>query len=308
MNSSAASTTSRSTTSSHRSVSCSGRSTGGTAPKPMPMAIMRNAHEVIRGAMKDIHTMLEKDDFESARALWYQFNRFSDLHMRMEEGLKKANAKGLFQLVDDHADGAAKKAGLRHHHSNLYELEEDMVDIFERAPDIQRAKEVYPYFLEENYAHLKEEEDILMPAISKMMKKGVNIKKYIKSDILPVLLHKEGDLEFFLKFGNEVLERHDNVEGKPRVRVFDHAFWALASGEEWAEWSVWIQESLSPEKYAEVHAAISAWKEEQAAKKKAKNDQKELDKLAKAAAPPLLNISMAPKATLFSKIFGKPAA
>lgn len=309
MVSSAASVTSRTSNSTSTSSTRGGdgSSSSGGAPKPMPMAIMRNGHEVIRGAMADIGAFLEKDDFESAAALWHRFNRFSDLHMRMEEGLKAANARGLFQLVDDHANGAAKEAGLRHSHDSLYELEEDVVDIFESAPDIYRAKEVFPIFLAENLAHLKEEEDILMPAIGKMMKKGVNIKKYIKSDIIPVLLHKEGDMEFFLKFGNEILERHDNVEGKPRVRVFDQAFWALASSEEWTEWSHWIQESLSPEKYAEVNTAICAWKDEQKAKKKAKEQEKAAEKLMKDT-PPLINISMKPKTSLFSKIFGKAAA
>ena len=309
MVSSNASVTSHSTTNTSRSTSTSGSSShsGSSAAKPMPMAIMRNGHEVIRGAMLDIQTMLDKDDFESARALWHQFHRFSDLHMRMEEGRKDANAKGLFKLVDEHADGAAKKGELRHSHATLYELEEDVVDIFERAPDIQRAKEIYPIFRKENQEHLKEEEDILMPAIQRMMKKGVNIKKYIKTDILPVLLVDEGDMEFFLKFGNEVLERHDNVEGKPRVRVFSHAFWAIASEKQWTQWNAWIKEALSDEKYTEVDAAINAWKDEQAAKKKAKDEKIAAEKITKES-PPLLNINMKPKPSLFSKIFGKPAA
>ena len=291
MVSEAFSTVSYSSASTVRSVSTLSTTTtsndngSSSAPKPMPMAVMKNGHEVIRGAMLDIQNMLDKDDFESARTLWHQFHRFSDLHMRMEEGYKPANAKGLFRLVDDHSDGAAKKGGLRHAHSTLYELEDDVVDIFEKAPDIQRAKEIYPIFRQENEEHLKEEEDILMPAIQRMMKKGVNIKKYIKTDILPVLLTKEEDIKFFLMFGNEVLERHDNVEGKPRVRVFSHAFWAVASEEQWVQWSAWIQESLSPEKYEEVDTAINAWKDQQAAKKKAKDEQKAADKLAHATPP-----------------------
>lgn len=225
------------------------------------------------------------------------------LDMHMEEGSTKANAGGLFKLVDDHADNAAKKQGLRHHHSNLYELEEDVVDVFENAPDIQRAKDIYPIFRQENEEHLKEEENILMPAIQKMMKNGVNVKKYIKKDIMPILLHQEGDLEFFLRFGNEVLERHDNAPDKPRVRVFDHAFWALASKEEWAKWKVWIQDSLSPEKYAELDAAIAAFEEEQAAKKKSRTQEK----LAKET-PPLTSISTQPKRSLLAIVFGKAAA
>jgi len=260
-------------------------------PKPMPMAIMRNAHEVIRGAMQDIQEMLDQDDFENARKLWHELHRFTDLHMAMEEGRKGCNARGIFKLVDEHADDAAKKGKLRHSHETLYELEEDVVDIFEKAPDMDRAKDIFPIFRKENEAHLTEEEDILMPSIQKMMKQGLPIKQYIKTDILPVLTMKEDkhDLEFFIRFANQVLERHDNVDGKPRVRVFDHGLWALATAEEWKVWSVWIKESLSPEKYAEVEGVIEAFEQEQEAKKAAKE------------APPVESVNLRGKSPVRSK-------
>lgn len=234
-----------------------------TAPAPMPMAIMRNAHEAIRGAMNEIQDCLDDNDFESAKALWTKFHRFSDLHMKMEEGRKGCNAKGFFGIVDEHADKAAKQAGLRHHHSSLYELEEDVVDVFTNAPDIQRAKEIYPLFREENEAHLKEEESILMPAIGKMKKAGVPIKKLILSDILPVLLASEDDMEFFVRFANESLQKVDTEPDKPRVRVFGHALWALASAEQWKEWDAWIKDTLTEDKYQELQKAIQAYKDEQ---------------------------------------------
>ena len=261
----------------------------------MPMAIMRNAHEVIRGAMGDIQDLLDKGDVKEAAALWHRFNRYSDLHMKMEEGRKGCNAKGLFNLVDDHADKAARKAGLRHHHASLYELEEDVVDIFDKSPDIARAKEVYPIFREENESHLKEEEQVLMPAIQVMMKQGVPVKKYIISDILPVLTSKEGDMEFFIRFSNEILQKHDNVPGKPRVRVFDHALWALATPEQWQEWDAWIKDTLSAEKYKELTTAIDAFKAEQKAKQNGGTSP----------SPPVKSVLKAPKQKggFFKKIF-----
>ena len=272
--SSEASVTSTSTSSSGGSASVNG---SNKAPKPMPMAIMRNAHEVIRGAMSDIQALLDKDDFDGAQTLWHKFHRFSDLHMKMEEGSKKKDAaSGLFALVDKHADNVAMDSELRDHHSNLYELEEDVVDIFQGAPDIAYAKKIYPIFRKENESHLTEEEGILMPAIQKMMKRGINIRKYIISDILPVLLEQDDDLEFFIKFANEILEKHDVVEGKPRVRVFDHALWSLASSDEqWSVWNTWIKDSLSEDKYEEVQNAIVAYDEERKAKKVAKELEKQ---------------------------------
>jgi len=40
--------------------------------RPLPFAIMRNAHEVIRGAMKDIEVALDDNDMERVRAVWKQ--------------------------------------------------------------------------------------------------------------------------------------------------------------------------------------------------------------------------------------------
>lgn len=264
---------------------------------------MRNAHEVLRGAMNDIQDLLDQDDFKGAKELWHRFNRYSDLHMKMEEGSKRCNARGLFQLVDDHANESAKKAELRHHHSTLYELEEDVVDVFENAPDVQRAKEVYPIFREENVSHLEEEEEVLMPAIQRIIRHKFPVKKYIKTDILPVLLAHDGDMEFFIRFSNEILQKHDVVDGKPmpRVRVFDHALWALATSEQWTEWSAWIQDTVTPEKYQELTTAIADYKADQ----RLKNAPpiKSLD------APPMKSILKAPeKKGFFQKIFSSTTA
>ena len=65
-------------------------------------------------------------------------------------------------------------------------------------------------------------------------------------------------MEFFIKFANQVLERHDG-EHQTRVRVFDHALWSVATPEQWSQWNVWIKESLSEAKYEQVQAAIQAW-------------------------------------------------
>jgi iron-sulfur cluster repair protein YtfE (RIC family) len=274
------------------------------APKPVPMAIMRNAHEVIRCALQDIQDALDKDDFDRARDMWHRFHRFSDMHMKMEEGRKGANSAGLFAMIDKHGNQAVRKAGLRHHHERLYELEEDVVDIFENAPDVDRAKEVFPIFRQEDEDHLKEEEDILMPAIQEMIKNGVPLKKCIQSEIIPLLLEKEGDMEFFIRFSNEVLERHDKVNGKPRVRVWNQAIWSLATAEQWKEWRSWIEDTLTGEKYAEVDEAIQAFMAEQKAKKGAKKEEE---------TPPMpTKIDVKKKeigvTRFFKKIFGSTSA
>ena len=62
------------------------------------------------------------------------------------------------------------------------------------------------------------------------------------------------DWEFFIKYSNEILEKHHG--GMPRVRVFDHALWAAATPEEWAIWRGWIEETLTEGSYKELLAVL----------------------------------------------------
>jgi hypothetical protein len=55
-------------------------------PKPMIFALMRNAHEVIRGAQRDLKQEIEKGDLESAKIIHGKLIKFTMMHMWMEEG------------------------------------------------------------------------------------------------------------------------------------------------------------------------------------------------------------------------------
>jgi hypothetical protein len=55
-------------------------------PKPQIFAIMRNAHEVIRGGMIEVKDALAKDDLESAKTEWNKLAKFEGIHKTMEEG------------------------------------------------------------------------------------------------------------------------------------------------------------------------------------------------------------------------------
>ena len=230
----------------------------------MPMAIMRNAHEVLRGAMRDIQKLLEKGDLEGAASLWRKFQRFQELHKRMEEGCRdeidpnmKQGYGVLFRMMDDHVGGVTTEAKLLNNHEELENAEKELDRVFGNSKDSESIKKMFAAFMEDNEAHLLAEEKVLMPSVQKMMKNGVKVKKHLKVEVLSVLLREKGDIEFFLRFGNEILQRHDNIPDQPRVRVFNHAFWAVATPEQWRQWNQWIKESLPPAKYEEVHAAAS---------------------------------------------------
>jgi hypothetical protein len=55
-------------------------------PQPQIFAIMRNAHEVIRGGMVEVKDALDKDDFATAKTEWEKLAKFEGMHKTMEEG------------------------------------------------------------------------------------------------------------------------------------------------------------------------------------------------------------------------------
>lgn len=143
--------------------------------------------------------------------------------------------------------------GLYDLHEQLDSLEHQVASAIESG-NIADLKQVFPKFLDFNENHLKQEEDVMMPSIQAMAKAGEPMKKYMVEDILPTVSESD-DFEFFVKYANKVLEKHDG--GMPRVRVFDHALWAAATPAQWAVWNKWIEESLEDGKlYAELQSLI----------------------------------------------------
>jgi iron-sulfur cluster repair protein YtfE (RIC family) len=79
----------------------------------MVPAVMRNAHEVLRGDIKLASTALEAGDLVAFQQHWAALKRFLKVHMVMEDA-------GMFPLLDSIFDGAITKAalGAEHEHDN----------------------------------------------------------------------------------------------------------------------------------------------------------------------------------------------
>jgi hypothetical protein len=155
-----------------------------------------------------------------------------------------------FRVLDAEMEGIVTNQGLHGLHAELENLEAAVNGALAQS-DVTKLQEVYPPFMEFNEAHLKKEEDVMMPSIQKMMKDEKPLKKYMMQEILPTV-KSSPDWEFFIKYANKILEKHDG--GMPRARVFDQAIWAASSPAEWNIWSSWMQQSLSEKTWSEVVA------------------------------------------------------
>jgi len=185
-------------------------------PTPQIFALMRNGHDVIRGAQLDIQeATVDRNDLEGANKRWVEFFRWNSLHLFMEEGNGSKDVAGFFKLFDKHCEQVTTTEGLFDAHVDLHEKEEAVEQAFKlgEMPALQTA---FAEFESVNLAHLKKEEDIMMPMVMKLMKSGHPMKKYMKEDILAVVPAQ--DMEFFVKFANQMLKKQHG--GMPRVRVF----------------------------------------------------------------------------------------
>jgi len=159
----------------------------------------------------------------------------------------------LHRILDAKADGIVTQQGLYNLHGNLESLETSVSTAIESG-DMDALQADYPKFMEENEAHLKQEEDVMMPSIKKMMMAQEPLKKFMCEEILPTVTGSAEDWEFFVKYANQVLEQHHG--GMPRARVLDHALWAAATPDEWTVWNAWIRETLSEKTYGELQAVL----------------------------------------------------
>eukprot|EP00523_Entomoneis_sp_CCMP467_P017183 CAMPEP_0168770362 /NCGR_PEP_ID=MMETSP0725-20121227/2879_1 /TAXON_ID=265536 /ORGANISM="Amphiprora sp., Strain CCMP467" /LENGTH=271 /DNA_ID=CAMNT_0008819801 /DNA_START=24 /DNA_END=839 /DNA_ORIENTATION=- len=223
-------------------------------PKPQVFAIMRNGHEVIRGAQLDLKELIEAGDLDGAHVLWEKHSKWMHLHMTMEEGNgSDGSPKGMFKVLNEKFDGIVEKASLSDMHDDLHAKEKAISEAF-AAKNIRKVQSEFAAYDSINLSHLNKEEGIMMPKVQEMKKMGVPMKKLMIQELLALVVDSP-DFEFFVKFANEILEKHTG--GMPRARVWDHALWAVATPDQWTVWDAWIKETLKPETYQELQDAIA---------------------------------------------------
>eukprot|EP00405_Crypthecodinium_cohnii_P014427 CAMPEP_0206459634 /NCGR_PEP_ID=MMETSP0324_2-20121206/24290_1 /ASSEMBLY_ACC=CAM_ASM_000836 /TAXON_ID=2866 /ORGANISM="Crypthecodinium cohnii, Strain Seligo" /LENGTH=260 /DNA_ID=CAMNT_0053931217 /DNA_START=68 /DNA_END=850 /DNA_ORIENTATION=- len=217
----------------------------GAKPVPQIFAIMRNGHEVIRGAMRDCTALLDKDDMEGYLKRYAEFMKWMNVHAEMEDG-KEGIAPGFFFLLNEKFDNIAKP--LQDAHGKLHEVETKLESAHEKK-DLAEIKAAWKEFAEFNEQHLLEEEKIMMPKIGALKEAGENMRELFNKFLFP-LATQSPDVAFFMTFAMQVLEVHH--ENQPRCRVFAHAVQFASTPEEWAKFHPLIKEGLSPDLYQKI--------------------------------------------------------
>ena len=135
----------------------------------------------------------------------------------------------------------------------MQERAEELNAAFETR-DLFQVKGIFYDYKDAILALLKREDEVLMPKIYDMADRNLNLKKFMKRDILGAISDSFG-FETFLRYGFTTLEK--NHGGMPRVRVYGHALWTVASPKQWEKWQGWIQDSVSTQSFEELKVAIA---------------------------------------------------
>jgi Hemerythrin HHE cation binding domain len=128
-------------------------------PRPMPFAIMRNAHEALRASIHLQAQRLDAGDSVGFREEWQTFKRALAVHMAMEDD-------SMFGLLDGVGAGAITAAKLPDEHVEDTRLAAT-VDAALGAADVSALRAVWSAWKEDHLHHLAHEEEIMMPLTMK---------------------------------------------------------------------------------------------------------------------------------------------
>jgi len=132
---------------------------GAEPPKPMPFAIMRNAHEALRASIRLQEQKLAAGDGSGFRDEWQNFRRALAVHMAMEDD-------SMFDLLDGVSAGAITSANLPAEHVEDSRLAA-AVDVALGATGSSTLRAAWSAWKDDHLHHLVHEEEVMMPLTMK---------------------------------------------------------------------------------------------------------------------------------------------
>ncbi len=219
---------------------------GGTdAPKPMPFALMRNAHEALRASIEVQAQQLAAGDISAFGVEWQTFQRALAVHMAMEDN-------GLFDLLDSVGNGAVAAARLPQEHA------EDTrhaaaVDAALAAKDTGALRFAWAAWRQAHLHHLTHEEEIMMPLVMKTAAtpearaRVVHERLLVPSERLP-------DFDWYIGWVVQMLSRHGSAAQPPNVatRVFAWGLQHACSPSQWQRLRPIVERNCPPAIWAEM--------------------------------------------------------
>jgi hypothetical protein len=218
---------------------------GAESPRPMPFAIMRNAHEALRASIKLQEQKLDAGDAAAFREEWRTFQRALAVHMAMEDD-------SMFGLLDGVGAGAITAADLPAEHVEDMRLAVT-VDAALAAADQGALRAAWSTWKEDHLHHLTHEEEVMMPLTMKTAA-APDARARIVHDRLLGPSERLPDFDWYIGWVVQMLSRFGS-SGQPAnvaTRVFAWGLQHACSPGQWSRLRPIVERNCTPEIWAEL--------------------------------------------------------
>ena len=214
-------------------------------PKPMPFAIMRNAHEALRASIALQARALEAADRDAFAAEWQQLQRAVAVHMAMED-------RAMFALLDEASGGAIGAAGLPAEHVEDARLAA-AVDAARATGDLATLRRAWSAWQHDHLQHLEHEEAVMMPLTMKTAPTPEGRARVVHERLLRPSAELP-DFDWFVGWVVTMLSHHGSSAQPPAVatRVFAWGLQHASSPEQWRRWRPIVERSCPQALWAEL--------------------------------------------------------
>jgi hypothetical protein len=212
---------------------------GAEPPRPMPFAIMRNAHEALRASIRLQEQKLEADDVAGFRDEWTTFQRALAVHMKMED-------ESMFDLLDGVSQGAISAAKLPEEHVKDRELAA-AVDALLPGADVPRLRAAWSEWKDDHLHHLTHEEEIMMPLTMKTAATP-DARARVVHDRLLTPSEKDPSFDWYIGWVVGMLSQLGSASQPPNVatRVFAWGLMQACSPSQWTRLRPIVQTNTTP--------------------------------------------------------------
>jgi len=199
--------------------------------------------------MIDIGKFIEAGDMEKATESYRDLEKWEGIHRLMYDGYgDNQTPKGLFCIMDENFGNLATEFGLSDGHKELAGVEKGVEEAI-AAEDLEQFKTAFAAFQKADEALLKKKEKLIMPKMKHMKISGEDMTALMTYEILALAIETP-DMEFFIKHGTKILDKHYRKE--QLAREFCHALSDCSTPEQWETWWGWIKESVTTETFSEI--------------------------------------------------------
>ena len=221
-------------------------------PEVSVPAVMRNYHEVLRNDLaRVLAPMADAGDVAGFAQAWEAFTRAIAVHAAMEDGVEGAGG-GITTMLDRYFDGAAGAAMWRDEHVHEHAMQATVSDAIPRGIDALRA--AYDDYRAAAEAHLKHEEDVMMPLVARLPQPKAPL--FAAWCLSAGIAH--GDFDHFVAHGVKSLAAFGSTKNTPvgATRVFLHSLKTVSTPAQWQRFLPIARSAAPPQVWAGVLAEV----------------------------------------------------